>query len=428
MVAGVRIVLSATPEQQEVILSEGRVLALFAGRRFGKSMVARNRAVVKCLKIPGFKYLLLAPSYSQIRSEFDAMSSHAALGKFISRTRQQPYPQIEFYNGSSIGFRSTDRPNLLRGGGYDEVWCDEMQDIDEEVVDMIIRPLIADRRGTLGFSGQFRGEEFWTYKRLYLPGQEKNQSNVKSWRYPTSIGYSFRSEEGQKELDLIKQSIPEIIYQQEFECIPTANRKGVFRPDDLTAIKRGEPAKLPENGKVYCVSLDLGRIADPSSYVVWEHPTSLVVDCGIRPFREKHEVTSQFIAELVRRYNNCLCIVDNTAGGTGGRAPVDDYIKHYRASIPNLREYIWTYQSKQQLINNLCLLIEKRQVSIPGKFAAMFSQLSTYEYEYRNGLYDFHASKGNHDDLVAALAMAAFAATRNWIYNPGALSASVYLS
>ena len=135
--------LTATPDQQEVINSDAKRICLMAGRRWGKTIgVTRNRVLVRCLKNEGFKYFFGAPSYAQCREEFESIANHPALADYILRANLQPFPKITFRNGSTISYRSLDRPHLIRGGGFHEAWIDELQDVNETAYDAVIVPMV----------------------------------------------------------------------------------------------------------------------------------------------------------------------------------------------------------------------------------------------------------------------------------------------
>jgi hypothetical protein len=423
-----QVVLEATKEQIEVIQCKARLMALFAGRRWGKNGAFHNRLIARCLSKIGFKFLFAALSYAKSREEFDIISTHTELKPFIKNVRIQPYPKIFFHNGSTADFRSLDKPHLLRGGGYDEIWIDEIQLVEENVLDTVILPMISDRRGTLVIAGQFRGVDHYLYKRFFLMGQEPNQDRIKSWCFPSSSGWPYKSDKGKAELEYQKSLVPKIVWDQEWECIPVANQKAVFDHEDLEKLKGGENCKLPVQGCEYAVCVDLGRIVDPSSYVVVEAPTNRVVETGVRPMKEKHEVTARFIGDVVRRYNNALCVVDCTGGAAGGKKSFDENLKFYRdeGNIPYLKEFYWGQHNKYEIITLLSLWVEQHKFRIPAENEELLRQMARYEFTSRHGKIEFNGGQGSHDDLVAALALGVNALAKGWIRVGGGTSAAVY--
>ena len=290
--------------------------------------------------------------------------------------------------------------------------CDEIQDIAEDQFWPVVRPLISDRRGKLVVAGQFRGHN-WYYNEFYLKGQKKSKI-YKSWRQPSSTGLVYRSEAGQEELALAKASIPRAVWDQEYDCIPSANQAAVFRQEDLTACTRGKRYTKSGTGAKNIIGLDLGRIADPSAIVVLNSQTANVLFSELRPLRERHEVTAKHVARLQRDFGQAAVIVDVTGGATGGRAPVDAYVKFYRKEVRGLREFVWTRNNKERIIQHLAVAIEQHSLSIPASEEKLLRQLGLYEFDYKHGRYDYHGPCGHSDDMVAALAMAWYGRVKGW--------------
>ena len=95
-----RLRLTATEDQRNVITSPARMLGVFAGRRWGKTYCAMNRMVYRCCSKPVFKYWYIAPSYAQALEVFDSLANHPGLQRVFGRpSKLQPFPLIWFRNG-----------------------------------------------------------------------------------------------------------------------------------------------------------------------------------------------------------------------------------------------------------------------------------------------------------------------------------------
>lgn len=407
-----RIRLLATNDQQRVIQSPSRNIALFAGRRWGKTVVFKNRILYKSFKQYGWHSWYIAPCYAQAFVEFRKIAFHPDLQSFIHETRQQPFPEVTFVNGSRVGFRSFDRPDNLRGAGLHEVLVDEIQDILEDDFWPVIRPLVSDRRGNILVAGQFRGMN-WYYEKFYQRGLKDKTGVYAAWRFPSSTGLAFQGEKGRAELQLLKDSLPKIIYDQECECIPVANQAAVFNYEDLAAIKRGS-MKGPEVGARYILALDLGRVVDPTAYVVLNDKTREVVFAGSMPLGMRHVEQAKLAAAVQQRYNATV-VIDSTGGATGGKVHVDAYVDEYRKTMPGLFELKWTVDQKTRFVQTLCMGVEKRELSIPAQFEEIHRQMAAYEFVYSAGGIRYGAPVGKHDDYVAALAMAWYAHKNRYV-------------
>lgn len=339
------------------------------------------------------------------------------LQSFISETRQQPFPEITFVTGSRVGFRTFDRPDNLRGAGLNEVLVDEIQDISEDDFWPVIRPLISDKCGNIVMAGQFRGLN-WYYEKFFERGQDqKRAEQYKSWRFPSSTGHAFQGEKGRAELALLRESLPRIIYDQECDCIPVANQAAVFHYEDLKAMKRGSPSGPTPKGR-YILAIDLGRIQDPTAYVVFDDAARAVVAAGKMVLGMKHDAQAQLLAVIRKQYNNATVIIDSTGGATGGHAHIDAYVNEHRKAMPGLHEFKWTMESKTRLIQTLCIGVEKKLIGVPGQFEEVHREMAAYEFVHTNGGFRYSAPTGKHDDYVAALAMAYFAHVNRWVGDP----------
>lgn len=421
------IKLAATPDQRSVITARERHLFLAAGRRWGKTTTVRNRILFKTLGTPGFKYWYITPYYAQGVKEWNLLTRNRVFAKRISQKKKQPFPYILLHNGSEIGFRSFHKPESIRSEGLDEVWIDEIQDIDPDGFWEVIRPLVSDTRGTIGASGQFRGYN-WYYKGMYLPGIDPSVRNYMAWRFPTSSGLAFRSAAGQQDLIDAKTMLPKSVYDQEYDCIPSANEAAAFDPLDIDRCIEGEPSRRPRLGYSYIMGLDLGRVVDHTAIVVLERETGRVIWCQHWQRGVKHSSLALLAARVARRYN-AMVVIDATGGATGGRKKPDAYLRFYRKAIPNAKARYFTKHTKAEMVHTLSIAIEQKQVLIPKAYEhngvgvaasyedSLIDELKKYEYEYKNGHYDYHAAKGAHDDYVAALLMAWWAKHANWSHH-----------
>lgn len=405
--------LYGTRDQWRVVECPAKYIGYFAGRRYGKTTTARLRILARCLKNPGFQYWYITPEYSQCIEEYESLISDPEFSKIIARYKRDPFPQTWFKNGSRVGYRTFANPKSCRSRGLNEVWCDEIQDFAERDFNTVVRPLIADRRGTLIVSGQFRGHN-WYHDEFYLKGQDRANSLYASFRFPTSSGLMFQSPQGIAQLENDRLSLPRAVWEQEYECIPAANQAAVFRYDDIARCIRGCVSPNPRPNQVYVAGLDIGRVVDQSAIVVLEAGTGVVVHAEKFSLGMHHAQQAMAAAAIKRRYNATL-VVDSTGGGGGGHVEKDSIVSEYRKVIPDLREFVWTLANKERLIGQLSLEIEQAKLSIPAVCEDVIGELKAYEYARSRTLrYTYGAPSGLHDDYIAALAMAVWARHAKW--------------
>ena len=418
-----------------------RYASLFACRRGGKTFAARYRILRQCLSKPGFKYFYITPFYSQSQTEYEILIGHPDLARFIKRQKLQPYPQIWFTNGSTVGFRSfQSSPQALRSAGLNEIWVDEIQDIsDEAQFWMILRPLLSDPsqgdRGKLIVSGQFRGYN-WYYNSLYLPGcpamaseeypclpgvgDKSRRPNYKSWRIPPELALAYQGKKGRAELEDLRRQLSPPRFSQEVEVIPSANTCAVFDSQQIDRITTEVAVAEPQLGHSYIGGLDIGRVSDPSCLAI--------VDCdtGMLVYSERFELGMDYkdqgakCANICRRYGRCLVVLDATGGGGGSQHVDDGIIELYRAALGgNTREFYLVGANQERLITQLSCEIQEQTFRIPSVFPELINELKAFEYRHRSGKYTFGAPQGSHDDHVFALGLALWGRKAGWAPAPG---------
>jgi len=410
-----KVRLLCSEEQEAVLNCTARFIGLFAGRRFGKTLGCLiPRAIKGIAENPGHRVAWVANQFKLVRQVYNTV--YATCRPLIRTKCLQPTPRIDFWGGGYIDFFSFARPEGIRGWGYDDLICDEIQDFNnEDEFWSVLRPLISDRGGRMIVAGQFRGTD-WRYKTFCEKGglrwdgqawrKDPPKPGYRSFVFPAHLGLVYQSERGKQDLADAKDQLPRVIYEQEYDCIPTANQASPFRPEDLKAITRGTPPNGPEGGKTYILAIDLGMMVDPTKWVVMSMPDRMIVDRGAARLRQKHEKTAIDVA-AVRKKWGCQCVVmDTTAGAGGGKRTADEFLKFYRATIPDLRAFVWTQATKWELYKAFLLWVEKHMLSIPAEFSDVHRELQTLEYTYRNGRVDIHAQDKQHDDYPAAIGMA----------------------
>lgn len=412
-----RINLFGTDEQRDIIECDAEQMLVIAGRRWGKNFALRNRHVKRVLTKGGIDYLHAAPSYSQVQNEWERLAFHPSLQHLISSSsKKDPYPIIRWINGSSSHFRSLDRPDNLRNGEYNEAIIDESQNVDEDIISTIIEPMLSSRLGTLIMAGQFRGED-WRYERYYLPGQDDSKPWIKSWCFPSSSGLIFQGPKGIRRLERIKETVPRMVWEQEYDCIPSANQCGVFRSDDINASICNT---VDGTGGQYIIGLDLGMIEDPAAVAVLDCQACTFIHSHIFPIGQAHQKTAQDVSRIAAKYGNCTVVMDSTAGATGGRYKHDEFTRYYHELIENVQPYYWNKSNKTRMINNFSLALENREVKITRENRELIAQLKMYEYKKRKfGDYEFSGPGGKKDDLVAAAIMALEGKNRGWYGGEG---------
>lgn len=317
-----------------------------------------------------------------------------------------------------------ERPQI--GCGFDEI---QDKCFTEESFFSIIKPVVADRRGGITVSGQFKGKDNWYYKEFFEKGQEGTSTYNKdyfSMVLPTSSGLMFTTLEGQQELANIKEATPKHIFEQEFDCIPNQAQNSVFPKEDIDAAITGtftlngqtfQNVNLngPRAPYTYILGVDIGKTRDNTAINVMERETGITVYTQTLPLGQKYEMQAQHVKVLAQRWNNALVVIDSTGKAAGGYGSSNDaHVKFFRQFIPNLKEVNFTGTNKPIIVNTAVLEFQQNKIHIPKENKTLIDQLREYEYKYSNGYFSYNAPDNKHDDSVSALLLCIWGRHNKW--------------
>src|SRR5664280_2715845 len=193
--------------QLEVAQDPHRFKVLCAGRRFGKSRCACALCVLEGLA--GRRAWLVSPSYPMAAAIWRESKELAAQAGAEVRESDM---SLVFPHGGFVRVKSSDKPNSLRGEGLDLVVMDEAAFQTEETWTNELRPTLADRLGKALIISTPNGRNW--FARAFARGQDPDDSEWKSWQFPTSANpFISPTEILQAERDM-----PARRFEQEFEA------------------------------------------------------------------------------------------------------------------------------------------------------------------------------------------------------------------
>jgi phage FluMu gp28-like protein len=154
--------------------------------------------------------------------------------------------------------------------------------------------------------------------------------------------------------------------------------------------------------KPYFAGLDLARVEDFTVLVILNDRREIVyVD---RFHRLDWSLQVGRIESALSRYNHARTFVDSTGVGS----PIFEQLR--KAGVEAIA-YPFTQRSKSELVDNLALLLERRELKLPRAelWPEGIDELESFEYSISDaGSVKSGAPSGVHDDCVVALALAAW--------------------
>lgn len=211
-------------KQMEVYRSPHRFKVVVAGRRWGKTQLAKI-SLIKFARRPRRLIWYVAPSYRMAKQIMWPELVDAIPRAWVKKYNETILT-ITLINGSKIELKGADNPDSLRGVGVHYLVMDEVQDISPEAWKKVLRPTLASTGGHALFIGTPKAYNF--LHELWLAGQREESVAWQSWQFPTITSPFIPSEE----IDAARADMDEKSFRQEFEASFETMSGRVYYPFD----------------------------------------------------------------------------------------------------------------------------------------------------------------------------------------------------
>jgi phage terminase large subunit-like protein len=237
--------------QQDVFTDTTRFKVVAAGRRTGKSRLAAWLLIVNALQCDKGHIWYIANTQGQARDVLWQVLLE--LANPVIEASHINNMQIRLINGATISLKGADRPETMRGVSLKFVVMDEYGSMKPEVWEQIIRPALADQKGSALFIGTPFGRNH--FYELYEYGLSGKDSDFKSWHF-TSFDNELLDP---KEIEAAKKSMSSFAFRTEFMASFEAASGGIFKEE---WIKFDE--EEPKDGRFF-VAVDLAGFENVAS-------------------------------------------------------------------------------------------------------------------------------------------------------------------
>lgn len=358
------------------------------GRQFGKSLLAQNLMLYWLLQNPNQKGSWITPVYNQCKKIFDELTN--AANPIIIKQNKADLT-IQFVNGSTLQFLSTDNYNTIRGFSFNYMVLDEAAFIKQDAIEQAVMPtLTAIGKKCLIISTPKSKNWFYEY---FLRGNTPN--NV----YTSFKGISRDNPYVSKEF-LIEQhkSLPRDIYYQEYLAEFTDAGNDVFTNLDLVCML--DEWGIPKRSERYYIGVDTGISSDYTVCVIQSESGRIekILRTNGRTFEE---IGKDIVLEC-SRWN----IVGGLVEINGIGLAMWELLK---PRIKKIRPFTTTQDSKTKAVRKLIYDIQEGKVELPSKklMPECFDEMSAYTFKYAaNGNISFTHPNGVHDDIVDGIMLA----------------------
>lgn len=199
-------------ENQAVVLNHSsRFKVVTAGRRWGKTQLAKVVCIIKASGGKKRKIWYIAPTFRMAKQIMWDEMLESIPRAWIAKVNHTEM-SITLKNGSKIELKGADKPDSLRGVGLHFVVLDEFQDMKPDVWTKVIRPTLARDRGDAMIIGTPKG--FANLYDVHKLGQDPKNRMWKSWQFPTATSPFIPKEE----IEAAKNDMDLKSYRQEFEA------------------------------------------------------------------------------------------------------------------------------------------------------------------------------------------------------------------
>jgi hypothetical protein len=310
----------------------------------------------------------------------------------IEKRKNAQERRIEFITGGLLEFWSLDDINAGRGRKYRRIIVDEAAMV-KKLMDhwqIVLRSTLADLRGDAWFLSTPKGRNgFW---QMYQWGQDPHKPEWASWQMPTEANPHIDP----AEIEAMRLSMPELIYNQEVLAQFLEDAGGVFRhvTDAATAVERDKGL----DGRPYIFGVDWGKHNDFTAVTVLDAGSRSMVHLDRFNQIDYHVQTGRLIA-LAERFKPAAIVAERNSMGD----PIIEQLQ--REGLPVL-PFTTTNATKTRAIDELAMAFERREIQIVND-RVLIGELQAYEMErLPSGMLRYSAPPGMHDDTVISLALA----------------------
>lgn len=387
------------PGQLEVHNSTAPRRIVACGARWGKSLCAAAEAVAAALQ-PAQRSIgwICAPTYDlcdRVFREIVVIVAEHLRHRIVTLKESEKRLIVRNMAGglSEIRGKSADNPVSLLGEGLDWLIVDEAARLKPVTWQSYLSQRLIDKHGWALLISTPKNKGW--FHEMYRRGQG-NDPDYQSWNCPSWSNPHLNRALIEQE----RSRLPDRVFRQEFGGEFIEGSGSVFRNVRECATITDLVLK-PDPDASYFMGLDLAKVDDFTVAVVLDENRRVVFANRFN----KMDWSAQLIRiKTIAHAFDANVLVDSTGVG-------DPILESLLQAGCRAEGYVFSQRSKAQLIDNLALLFEQRNISIPTErlWPELVDELESFQYSItENGAVRTGAPSGVHDDTVIALALAAW--------------------
>jgi len=372
-------------KQERAIFSPKRYAVIEGATKSGKTVACLSWIIEQAIRgRAGQQYWWIAPVYPQARIAFRRL--RRGLSPDLYQANESELT-IRLVNGSTVAFKSGEKPDNLYGEDVYAAVIDEASRLREEAWHAV-RSTMTATRGPIRIIGNVKGRKNWAYILA-----RRAESGERGWHYAKLTAFDA-ADAGVIETSEIEQArsmLPESVFKELYLAEPSDDGGNPFGMqairDCIAPLSRQSPVLF---------GVDLAKSVD---YTV---SIGLDAEGRVASFDRFQEPWEETCRRLATSIGYTPALVDSTGVG-------DPIVERLQRELPNVMGFNFSSSSKQKLMEGLALAIQTQDIYYPD--GPIVTELEAFSYEYTRTGVRYSAPGGLHDDCVMALGLAVHART-----------------
>lgn len=377
---------------------KGSIIVCKSARQRGKSFALMNLLLKETINKPKFKAVVVVPSYQLARKQFKELTDLIINIPKLIKSANSSFFDIEFFNGSTIKYKSAESKDNLRGeSGVHLLCCDEAAFVDLETFTTCCMPYVQTTRGKILCisTPRFKSDKCLFYR--YWSSAKSGKKYCYSFDfcdYDTSCMLSKEQEQ------LFRETMTTTTFRNEILGEFLEQKSDLF---NLEPILKNNT--LLGNYLVMGVDFSSGVGGDYTVLSLFNNEKQMY-----KMFRFNNKTPSEtidYIINVLKEYPIKKAVFEKNSIGAV-------YLSELRkkVSLNNIRTQIMEFQtnntSKRQIVEDLILAVQNQAITILDDFDIKNELLAFEMKSTPSGLITYSGANNSHDDIVVSICLALY--------------------
>lgn len=372
------------PKQEAAIFNSARYSCIEAGTKCGKTVGCIIWLTEQAMMgEEGKNYWWIAPVFPQAKIAYRRMKLAIPRELYVANETELT---IRLINGACIWFKSGEKPDNLYGEDVYAAVLDECSRMREDSW-FAIRSTLTATKGPVRLIGNVKGRKNWFFK--LCRKAEGGEPGMEFHRITAKDAVAAKVLDG-AEIEDARSKLPEHVFKQLYDAEPADDEGNPFGHEFIAKCTRPGLSRLP----TVCGGRDLAKSHD------WNVGINLDRSGDCSAFERFQLPWAEAMARIKAFHGRAPTAIDSTGVGD----PIVEDIQ--RNSNGAFEGYVFTSRSKQMLMENLSVMMQRGEIGFPE--GQIVTELEAFEYVYTRTGVQYSAPEGMNDDCVCALALAAF--------------------